>query len=314
MNVKKMHAVRAVCFLIVLVLLISVLGTVFTPKNVLGTYADEPNYSLDYIAIGDSECYTGLYPMELWRNYGYAGYNCGLSAMRIQDAYYQLVRVLKVQSPKVLLLESNMVFRHQGFSLETQMIFDHIVGRYVPMYRYHNQWRRVLTPDLVPANKVREGFLFKGSLFSTNISPYTGGDYFTSTTKVEKIGASQKMYLDKIIDLCAEKDIKVILFSVPSPLTCTMAKHNAVAAYAADRGLTFLDLNMIVSDLGIDWTNDTYDKGDHLNFAGAVKVTAYIGKYLSDSKLLPDRRGDSAYSAWDDRLKTYMSLTGITAA
>ncbi len=45
----------------------------------------------------------------------------------------------------------------------------------------------------------------------------------------------------------------------------------------------------------IDWKKDTYDKGNHLNQSGAEKVTKCIGQYLSESRLLPNRKDDPAY-------------------
>ena len=51
--------------------------------------------------------------------------------------------------------------------------------------------------------------------------------------------------------------------------------------------------------MGIDWDTDTYDRGDHLNYSGAAKVTAWIGDDLRRSYALPDRREDPAYENWN---------------
>ena len=52
--------------------------------------------------------------------------------------------------------------------------------------------------------------------------------------------------------------------------------------------------------MGIDWDTDTYDRGDHLNYRGAAKVTAWLGDYLRrEVPGLTDRRGDPDHSAWD---------------
>ena len=52
-------------------------------------------------------------------------------------------------------------------------------------------------------------------------------------------------------------------------------------------------------------SKDTRDMGDHLNYHGAYKVSAYLGKYLSKLKILEDHRGNDYYSSWDSALKPY---------
>ena len=59
-------------------------------------------------------------------------------------------------------------------------------------------------------------------------------------------------------------------------------------------------------DIGIDWKQDSYDRGDHLNISGARKVTAYMEQYLSDNYDLPDRRNDDGWREWDDLAREYL--------
>lgn len=53
--------------------------------------------------------------------------------------------------------------------------------------------------------------------------------------------------------------------------------------YADEKGIAYLDLNEKVEELGLNWAEDTQDKGDHLNVYGAEKVTSYLGNYLEDN-------------------------------
>ena len=50
-----------------------------------------------------------------------------------------------------------------------------------------------------------------------------------------------------------------------------------------------------MEELGLNWDEDTQDKGDHLNVYGAEKVTSYLGNYLEENYELEDHRNDPAY-------------------
>ena len=55
----------------------------------------------------------------------------------------------------------------------------------------------------------------------------------------------------------------------------------------------------------IDWEKDTRDKGDHLNYFGAKKVTAFLGKYLSDTGLVSNHKNDRDYEHWNTALADF---------
>ena len=70
------------------------------------------------------------------------------------------------------------------------------------------------------------------------------------------------------------------------------------------------DRNYDPQELGIDWKNDTLDKGDHLNLSGAHKVTDYMTMYLQEHYMLPDHRGDEKFTSWDTMASQYTTETG----
>ena len=84
-----------------------------------------------------------------------------------------------------------------------------------------------------------------------------------------------------------------------------MKRHNRVQKLADKLGATYIDMNLLADEIPIDWSVDSYDAGDHLNYTGAVKATAYLGKYLSEAGL-PDRRSDEALAAeWNENLEEF---------
>lgn len=312
MKTKK-QAIKIVSFFLLLTIAIYLLSVVFTPTDTQsGGVADEPADSLDYLAIGDSECRYSISPMELWKAYGYAGYNCGVDGQWVQDTYYQLEKTLENQSPKVVLIETDVIYLNLASNQEPETVFDDFIANKVALYKYHNKWKQFLFSKTSTESQ-RGSNVFKGTEYITKAVPYEGGSYVTETDKVQEIGTVQRIYLDKIVALCKEKNIQLVLYCVPSPKCWLMAAHNAIAAYAEENGLPFLDLNLITEELGIDWSNDTFDGGGHLNFYGELKVTDYIGMYLQEHTTLPDHLSDADYAVWNDELKAYLESTGQEA-
>ncbi len=271
-----------------------------------------PQNTLDYIAMGDSECSTSITPMEIWKKYGYAGYNCGVPGQRLQDAYYLLNKLLQKQSPKVILFETNEFFRDFSYTASLQNSVDEATKKLLPIYKYHNSWK-YFNLDMFKnvGQKVEIAYYnpMKGYHYNPERKPYIDGPYVDKTSKVAKIQDQPLLYLNKIIQLCKDKDIQLIFYTVPSPLCWTYEKHNAAAAIAKENNLLYLDLNLKTEKVGIDWSKDTRDYGNHVNFYGAKKVSRYIGKYLSKNTELKDRREEVDYQTWNMELPKYLKVT-----
>ena len=71
----------------------------------------------------------------------------------------------------------------------------------------------------------------------------------------------------------------IILVSSPSAINYDYTKHNGIAEWADAHGVEYLDLNLI-DEIGIDWSTDTKDAGDHINLSGAIKVSNYLAGYV----------------------------------
>lgn len=302
------NLMKGAAFLTGVVLILALLSPLFTPKASIGSIDDEPENTLDYIVIGDSEGFTSIAPMELWRSNGFAGFNCGRISQRMQTAYFNFLDVLKIQSPKVVLLETNMIFRQQNVVTLLTEKFNRLVGERFQIYLYHDQWKRVFSKS----TGLDDTNVFKGLKYKVGSNVYVGGTYIHPTLKNAEIGRAQLGYLDKIREECRERGIQLILYSTPSPKCWSYDKHNAVEQYAKQYSLEYVDMNLLLEDIGIDWGKDTYDRGDHLNFFGAQKVTAYMARYLAENTKLVDRRTDSNYSDWNDKLKAYLLSTNQT--
>ena len=74
---------------------------------------------------------------------------------------------------------------------------------------------------------------------------------------------------------------------------------------AKELGVEYIDLNLQSDQVAIDWNTDTRDKGDHLNYNGAMKVTNYVGKYLKETELFEDKRENPDYADWNTQLEAF---------
>ena len=113
--IRRRKWIKTVAFLLGFVLLLQGLSWLFIVRgsgnrNAMSILRQEEN-TLDYLVMGDSECYSSVSPMEIWKDFGFAGYNCGVIGQHIQYTYYLLEQILAKQSPHLVLLETNALFR-----------------------------------------------------------------------------------------------------------------------------------------------------------------------------------------------------------
>ena len=260
---------------------------------------EEKENTIDLLVLGDSETYTSISPMQLYRDSGITAYICGQSQQRIFESYNLLKLALKTQKPKMVILETNALFRYKTKNLEIEKFFAEQLYSYIPLFRYHNIWK-------LPFEGEDSGKLqYKGFRLRDKVKAYSGGEYMKKTEEIAEIPEWNKECMEDIISLCKENGIELVLVSVPSPRNYNYKKHNALEQYAKEQNLTYLDLNLENDVLGMDWSKDTMDKGDHLNINGAVKVTEYLRGYLLDNYEWEDHRMDENYDDWNILVKEY---------
>ena len=302
---------KVIVFFLILFLLLIIASYIVRPKNngtlspdkhidnASGPLAEKEN-SIDALVIGDSESFAAISPLEIYKDYGYTMYVSGTSGQYLYDSYNYFLKTLTKQKLKVLILETDAIYRKIPISYN----FRFWIGEFIPVFHYHNRWKQMTMQDFKMEMTYNYTDTFKGYDFSLNINPATNHNYMEYTEETEKIDKINKYYLDLIKKKCDENDISFILVSTPSTVNWNYRRHNGIKHYARQNKIKYLDLN-IDNKAMIDWSKDTRDMGDHLNYYGAYKVSAYLGNYLSKLDILKDHRGDDYYSSWDSALKPY---------
>ena len=117
-------------------------------------------------------------------------------------------------------------------------------------------------------------------------------------TEAAEISEKSLDYFEKIISLCREEVIPLILVKTP---TVDLKKYqpycNAVDQIAAREGLPFYNFNEMGAETGI--TGEDFYFDTHLNLTGARKLSRSLAGILLDTVELTDHRGDSAFASWD---------------
>lgn len=312
--IKKISA--SVAFLLIFVILLLVSSYVFMPKNNLKEFGmddtaangilGEKSDTIDVLVLGDSEAYSSITPMQIWNDYGYTTYVCATSAQYLSHSENMLKQAFRKQKPKLVILETNAIYREMKFenSIMTK------AENYFSVFKYHDRWKNMSRNDFLGKVEYTWTDDFKGYYYNSNTVKSDNLDYMKPTDEAEQIMPINKSYVKNMADFCKENGADFLLVSTPSTKNWNYKRHNGIEKLAKELNLNYIDLNTGDTKVDIDWSNDTRDKGDHLNHSGAVKTTRFLGQYIKNNYSFPDKRKNAEYSKWNEALKRYTKKVG----
>jgi len=316
---------RLICSLLFLAGLagvIAVLTHVTRNKNeaeIVYPYYHEAEDSLDVVFVGSSHIMCGVYPMDLYHDFGIVSYDYASSALVLPQSYYQTIEALKTQSPKVLVLDaSGAVYDGKVGSKEyvhTQLdnmkwslnkvraiqdLIEDPADRaeyYFPLIRFHTRWKELEDRDFRSVTgRTKGAYLSEAVIQDPELEPVVPEDYAVP------LAENAEAYLRKILDFCRDSGIEVLLLNTPYLIQAEeQGKCNEAGRIAAEYGVPCLNLMYHLEEMDFDWLTDMRDHA-HCNISGAQKVTAFVGAYLKEHYDLPDRRGDGT---WDAAYEAY---------
>ncbi|HOB20751.1 MAG TPA: SGNH/GDSL hydrolase family protein, partial [Candidatus Atribacteria bacterium] len=125
-----------------------------------------------------------------------------------------------------------------------------------------------------------------------------------------RFGDNAYYYLDKMVDLCRDNDIDLVLVKAPSLYPYWYDEWEAqIEEYAAKHDLLYINFLELIDEIGIDFNTDTYDGGLHMNLSGAEKLSVYLGKVLAENYGLKDHRNDDVYKeVWEEKVDFYYDM------
>ena len=298
-------------FFLILLLLLIILSFIFTPKdnteeagmkiNGLTQMYGEKENTIDLIVLGNSESFTSIIPMKLWDDYGYTCQICGYPGLVLPDTMKSLYDATRKQKPKVVVLEANVIYDDVAITVP----FARIVQTVLPITEYHDRWKNIKINDFYKKVEYTSTDYMKGYHYITNIDPANTDEYMKESEEENELLLKNKIYLKIINEYCKRINAELIIMSVPSTVNWNYEKHNGVKKFTDEENIKFIDFNVLTQELGIDWSKDTLDKGDHMNYYGSLKLTEYFGEYIEKLNILENHKKDDLYNSWKDDLIKY---------
>ncbi len=338
--------VRAVVFTLILITVTVMINYMITPKKYFedswsttstfrGFYKMKKN-SIDVLFLGSSHGGAAFTPQVIYDNNGIRSYNLACEQQNLLVSYYWLKEALRYQTPKIVVVELYMLF---DFSPKdplntseafTRMAIDAMnwsevkweaindICKYdesqtINSYlftneRFHTRWMNLSETDFefitLENHYELKGYapLAKRGGVYPDYEPYMEYDH-------EMMADTHPLmaeYLDRIVSLCDEKGIELILTKTPTTGWDT-SKHNAVAEYATDNGLDFIDFNesAYYEAAKFKWKKNMSDDW-HCNIWGARKLSKYMGVLLADEYDIAGVKDEQ----WDSTEDYYQQTLG----
>ena len=334
-NVKFLF--KSLCVFSILILLMVVLNKIFINKLILfqavnsdvtelpylpekwdGFYEKDKN-TIDMLFVGTSVVHTGVDVNYLYHEYGFTSYDLSADQMSSQNVYAFLKEALKYQVPKVVFvdvqslswaeaasatsLHYNYDFMHQGINRikgikENKNVSSE--GNLFPFLEYHTRWEELNETDFCYLFQDKLNMLNGYFIYMLTNAAAVPATYEKTQDTLSELGYTYtEENLNKIISLCNEKGMKCILFRTPQSYTENQAKYcNAIEKYAIENEVDFWNFNDYYSEIGVDFSTDFVD-GQHLNYIGSRKFTAFLGTMIAEQLEYTDHRGMDGYEEWD---------------
>ena len=322
-NKKLIIAVKIVAFVLIFCLMAECLGMLVypktgetTPKMVIYRQQKE---TPDVLMLGTSAMFRAIMPLLLDEVTGLETVDMCTPAQTMLSSYTLLKdSISQGKVPDTLILYTNI----RRFCREKTSNYDYQVMANLPLsldkleMMYHGFSVDEWPETLLKAVRGRENLTWKAMRrnlkstykLSTNpeeapegLRPYIGKGYNYDTRKqdpaaivlpnnaveVFSLEAADRTWYDKIVNICKEHNIDLIMIAVPRlPATILASEdydgyHKYMEQLAAENGTQFWDLTYVKEDVMVI-TSEHFRDGYHGNTSFAEPFTRVLGAMIND--------------------------------
>ena len=301
-------------------------GSRFKYKNFF-----ENDTQYDVLFFGTSHVINGIFPMQLWNDYGITSYNFGGHANSIATSYWVMVNACKYHKPKIAVLDvlgaggnsASMNVSYAHISLDTFPLSTDKITAASDIFADDMQYRNeIISPLMVYHNRWTE---LSGDMIKAGFGLYSGSKEMGAESRIAvakpndmKLIPQTEMledetvalsYIKKFIDFCRTEGIEPVLINIPYPTSENGQRaSNAAMSLGKKNGVSCINFQY---EGIVDFETDMFDSGSHLNPSGARKITEYLGAFLRTSYGIEDKRADSEYQSWNNYYEEYREyITG----
>lgn len=332
MKIKK---ITKTCFIILASLfLFWTLNLLFMPKYIesdndgrISAEFNREKLNNNVLFVGSSVVYSAINPIILWEKYGIASFDRGSSSQPTWTSYYLIKDSIEVAKPELVALDVNFMRYEDDYVEEpsNRKVFDGMrisrnkfeaikaakspdeayIDYIVPLFRFHSRWQYLKAED-IKYLYYKPTVSYNGYLYSEVVDPAVGGREVDGLFEV-RLSDRNAEYLEKIIRLCQENGVQIVLFKTPSYRPKWDENFDSDIRFIADKyDVRYIDFDEKTDEIGLDYSTDTPDGGGHLNCFGAKKFTTYMGQFLKDNYSITDYRNDPAYNkVWQEKCERY---------
>lgn len=323
--------IKFIVFLLIFLILFHDATDLFRTKSafyMINPIYGLPKNSVDVLLFGTSHMVGTISPMDLWSEYGITSFNAGLNEQTIPSTYFEMREILKVQRPKIIVLEIYYIIQKEmitsagkerfhwfvdnvpfssGVSeaIQTVMEEEDKTEYYLNFYSFHNRWKSLAQNDFQPwlsnTRWNRGGDVAFYMKHSVQNEPSIVSQYETKTPPEIPLE-----YIYKIISLCRENGIQLIFVTQPFSASDNNQKmFNYIGAVAEEENIPYINFFYFFNEIGFDFAEDMAD-GEHVNYFGNQKLTSYLGEYLQTTYHLEDHRNDPKIAdLWNKDYQTF---------
>ena len=286
----------------------------------------------DVLFFGNSHMKDGIFPMELYRDYGIVSYNLAQDSLTPVESYYNMLLALKEKKPKLIVIDAYRILLETKSSKEDtgeiKAILHKAYDSYPMSFIKHEAIKDILGEEKLLENEIE--FVFNFALYHSRWSELTKEDFdlernyqngaysrikvrepktvsnFIDVDEYKSDETINMQYMRKIIQYSKENDIEILMIYLPY---FAEDKDIGVSKYCKkicnDHNINYL--NFLEMDNLVNYKTDMADIA-HLNPSGSRKITNYLGKYIMENYDIPDQRKNEAYNFWNEDYDEYIDF------
>lgn len=284
--------------------------------------------NLDVIAFGSSTVYNAIVPSKLKEDCDIDIYLRANASQTLWQSYYLLKDSLISQNPSMVMLDVSFMKNGEEFieepsnrkciegmrpsiykyqAIKASMYEEeHPETYFIPVFRYHSRWKELKgedfkylfhIPTVTDNGYIKEdGVAIDQHIYEVDLEEenalslkYENSDDFMEA----KIFPDKSVeYLDRFVDECSKKGIKVLLFKTPTYVNTwyktydkwleDYVNHKKTEKSRDDDKdwISYVNFDDYAKQCKIVVSEDYIDDGEHLNHNGAVKFTQFLEDYL----------------------------------